>query len=122
MAAAHHRRYIVLTKRPGKWLRALPASCWVGVTIESQAQMWRWRWLQAHAWLRALKFVSVEPMLGPVSFEGVRPLPGWVIAGPETGPKARQCEAAWIEGLSAESPCFYDKRRGGPDLRKEFPW
>jgi hypothetical protein len=60
-------------------------------------------------------------MLGPVSFatmpEDCRP--DWVIAGPETGPKARPCADAWIEGLAAESRCFFDKREGGK--WREFP-
>lgn len=43
----------------------------------------------------------------------------WVIAGPETGPKARSCEDAWINALAVESPCFFDKREQWK--RREFP-
>jgi len=120
MRASHHRTYIVLTKRPGPWLRLLPPSCWVGVTIENKTQYIRWVRLLAGAWPGApVKFVSVEPMLGPVTFEWCDLKPDWVIAGPETGPKARPCASEWIDTLASESPCFFDKRGGAK--RREFP-
>jgi len=116
--------YIVLTKRPGPWLRRILPSCWVGVTIESQAQSIRWNRLVAWAWPDApVRFVSVEPMLGPVSFRDHGIKPDWIIAGPETGPKARPCNPEWIADLAAD--CyemhipFFDKREGG--IRREFP-
>jgi len=121
MQAAHHRTYIVLTKRPGLWLRLLPPACWVGVTIESQDNMHRWPTLWTTAWPGAVKFVSAEPLIGPVSFRawGGQCMPDWVIAGPETGPKARRCEDAWIEALGDESLCFFDKRKDWK--RREWP-
>lgn len=42
-----------------------------------------------------------------------------MIAGPETGPKARPCDDAWIDALAAESPCFFDKRKEWK--RREWP-
>ena len=117
MRAAHHRTYVVLTKRPGPWLRLLPAACWVGVTVELQQEMLRWNQLLGWAWPGSpVKFVSVEPMLGPVRFNwpGVT-LPDWVIAGPETGPKARPCASWWIDGIAAQCVAagvpFFDKRK-----------
>ena len=121
MEAAPWHTYIVLTKRPGPWLRELPPSCWVGVTIESEAPEVKARWQQLLGWgwpHAPVKFVSVEPMLGPVSFRFAFK-PDWVIAGPETGPKARPCDASWIDALAAESPCFFDKR--ATFTRREFP-
>lgn len=122
MRTKHHRTYIVLTKRPGPWLRLLPPSCWVGVSIENKNHYRRWTNLLGWAWPGCpVKFVSVEPMLGPVSFNWIddKMKPDWVIAGPETGPKARPCEAEWIDKLGGESPCFFDKRKGA--TRREFP-
>jgi protein gp37 len=118
MRCAPHHQYIVLTKRPGPWLRALPVSCWVGVSIERQQEVIRWLTLRRWAWPGAVQLVSVEPMLGPVTFTGWS-APDGVIAGPETGPKARFCEGEWIDALAAESPCFFDKRRRW--TRREFP-
>ena len=119
MRAAPWHTYIVLTKRPGMWLSELPPECWAGVTIESQFEMGRWHVLLNCAWFNSVKFVSVEPMLTSVTF-GSRPVkPDWVIAGPETGPKARQFMPEWIDWLSKESPCFFDKRK--TFTRREFP-
>jgi protein gp37 len=121
MSAAPWHTYIVLTKRPGLWLRQLPTTCWVGVTVESQHYITRWNTLYATAWPGAIKFVSVEPMLGPVSFQAwpYECRPDWVIAGPETGPRARRCDDAWIDALAAKSTCFFDKR--GKWAQREWP-
>jgi protein gp37 len=121
MRAAPWHTYIALTKRPGPWLRDLPPSCWIGVTVESEAPEVKARWQRLLGWGwpgAPVKFASVEPMLGPVSFRFAFK-PDWVIAGPETGPKARPCEASWIDALAAESPCFFDKRV--TFTRREFP-
>ena len=127
MMRAPWHTYIVLTKRPGPWMRTVYGPVWIGITIENQARANE----RVPMLLRipaAVRFVSVEPMLGPVdlaSAAGVTywddPVAGihWVIAGPETGPKARPCQDAWINALAAESPCFFDKRIGG--LRREWP-
>lgn len=122
MRRAPWHAYMVLTKRPGPWLRELPPECWVGVTIEIQKHSIRWTQLLGWSWPGApVRFVSVEPMLGPVTFAWAVDVtrPDWVIAGPETGPKALWCDDAWIEALAAESPCFFDKRDQW--TRREFP-
>lgn len=146
MRAAPWHQYIVLTKRPGAWLREVPVGAWVGVTVENQAM--------AEARIPVLlqtppemtRFVSVEPMLGPVDLTAVRFPTGcvenvlsgevsewgrricgkrnavdWVIAGPETGLGARGCVPAWIEALSGQAPCFFDKRKGLAAARREWP-
>ena len=122
MRVAYWHTYIVLTKRPGIWLEGMPKACWVGVTVESRAQIFRWRTMLDCCWPQVpVRFVSVEPMLGPVSFAWL-PFdqhPDWVIAGPETGPGARPCDHFAFEELAAESPCFFDKRKGA--TRREFP-
>jgi protein gp37 len=122
LSAPPWRTDIVLTKRPGAWLRMLPPACWVGVSIETQKQIGRWPLLRNWGWPDAIKFMSVEPMLGPVT-RGVwrgHCDPDWVIAGPETGAKARPCQDEWIEKLAAESPCFFDKRKEA-GVRREWP-
>jgi protein gp37 len=147
MQAAPWHQYIVLTKRP-KTLSydVLPSTTWIGVTAENQARADE----RIPILLRipaAVRFVSVEPMLGTVmladralargwcgcgecgtkdgGFQCPTPLRGldWVIAGPETGPKARACHQGWLEWLAAECKVagvpFFDKRVGG--LRREWP-
>lgn len=119
MSFAPWHQYIVLTKRPGMWMQNLPHGIWMGVTIENKLAMDRWEKLLMPSVPGCTRFVSVEPMLEPVTFQYDALRPSWVIAGPETGPKARPCKAEWIDALAAESPCFYDKRENG--RRKEFP-
>lgn len=122
MRAAPWHTFIVLTKRPGTWLRDVPRAAWVGVTAEDQGN-YEARWMKLTAHVQgsghALRFVSVEPMLGPVVLRQGWCDPEWVIAGPETGPKARRCDDAWIDALAVQSACFHDKRKDW--TRREFP-
>ena len=118
MVASPWHQYILLTKRPEALdYENIPSGTWVGVTVESQEYVGRWELLRGR-W-GGVAFVSVEPMLEPVTFSGCRQLPPWVIAGPETGAGARPCDLAWITALAAESACFFDKRE--PFLRREYP-
>lgn len=131
MFLAPWHTYIVLTKRPGPWMRELPKECWVGVTAENQSRAYeRIPELLRYAAHAAVRFVSVEPMLGPVDLCGLV-LNGvcldsldWVIAGPETGPGARECRAEWIGNLAAQCQSagvpFFDKRKSGT-LWREWP-
>lgn len=113
--------FIVLTKRPVKMLHAvndyvdgaLP-NLWLGVTAENQetADERIPLLLKTPA---AVRFVSIEPMLGPVSFrwsawdglgtkkitdhlDGLRML-DWVICGGESGPGARPMHPDWARSL-----------------------
>lgn len=120
MHKAPEHTYIILTKRPGEWLRMFAPFAWLGVTVERRARVCeRWQALCTFGSQSPVLSVSVEPMLESVSFRGWTRRPDWTIAGPETGPKARPCEDAWIDELAAESPCFFDKRKKWK--RREFP-
>jgi protein gp37 len=120
MQRAPWHQYIVLTKRPGPWIGALPEGCWLGVTCETQS-LAHHRWGYVLLFAQPVAFVSAEPMLEPITFNAwpADLRPPWVIAGRETGPKARPCPDEWIDALAAESPCFYDKRKNW--RRREFP-
>ena len=118
MLKAPWHQYIILTKRPCNIKRfEILGGVWVGVTIESNAYRYRFDALETVCDNDVL-FVSAEPMIGPVDLGSFTP--SWVIAGPETGPKARECQDAWIESLATESPCFFDKR-GHVGARREWP-
>jgi protein gp37 len=73
----------------------------------------------------AVRFVSAEPLLGPVQLgcggelfdygvgrnQDNEPRIHWVIAGGESGPGARPCDVAWIRSIvqqcqAAAVPCF----------------
>jgi protein gp37 len=110
--------YQLLTKRPERMRRylsrrydraAIPFHIWVGVSVESNEYAWRAEMLRQ---VRAsVRFLSVEPMLGPVdrvSFEGI----AWVIVGGESGPGHRPMEASWVRAvrdrcLSGGVPFFF---------------
>ena len=131
MAACPEHTFMVLTKRahliePKLYEVTAENPCrelgegdylpnlWLGATIETQAHEQRIFFLLSIP--AAVHFVSVEPMLEPVS---LKRRVDFVIAGPETGQGARPCRDEWIDALAAESPCFFDKRKNG--TRREFP-
>lgn len=79
----------ILTKRPGRILRHLPddwgdgyANVWLGTSVESNEFLSRVRVLRDVP--AALRFISAEPLLGPLpdlDLDGI----GWVIVGGESG-------------------------------------
>jgi protein gp37 len=103
---APQHTYMLLTKRPewikpmlknSPWEAGIPGNVWLGVTAENQEQADRRLDLlyQVHAYTR---FVSCEPLLGPVRI-GSAPWLNWVICGGESGPNAREMKPAWAFGL-----------------------
>ena len=101
MEQAHWHRYQVLTKRPERMadLNAelpWPPQIWLGVSVESQRYLHRIDLLRESG--AVIKFLSLEPLLGPLpdlNFEGI----DWVIAGGESGPGARPMEADWAREI-----------------------
>lgn len=62
-----------------------------------------------------MRFVSAEPLLGPVSFDldGIQ----WLIVGGESGPRARPMDPDWVEQIRddclAANVAFFFKQWGG---------
>ncbi len=96
--------WLLLTKRPHlarrlvPWTDAWPARVWLGTTVENQRF--------ADRRIRFLldvpcqyRFLSCEPLLGPVDLSGYIAALHWVIAGGESGPRARPTQPDWIRGL-----------------------
>ncbi len=142
MARARHHTFMILTKRPGLakeklecWAQSgltLREGCgstlpnvWLGVTVENQqtADERIPILMQTPA---AVRFVSCEPMLGPVDFTNIRdphllrhdvlrgndidkddelrytdghPSLDWIICGGESGPGARPMHPGWVRAL-----------------------
>lgn len=133
--------WLLLSKRPENWENALaaatehlhpegniasvwiegsyPPNVWVGTSVEDQRRDHRIRDLLKIP--AAGKFLSVEPLLGPVDLklnrnghtlqrtigEDIH----WVIVGGESGPGARPCNVDWIRDIvrqckAANVPCF----------------
>lgn len=121
MASQH--QFQVLTKRAERMYEYFlqgppPRNCWLGVSVEDQERLCRADWLVKTP--AAVRFLSVEPMLGPVRDipEGVH----WVICGGESGPKARPMDPRWARDLRDECldkgiPFFF-KQWGGTNKKK----
>lgn len=110
---------------------------WLGVSVENQ----RWAWPRISTLIdtpAAVRFVSAEPLLGPLSLKGMlgrkymrvdesEPVFGgthmafegidWVIVGGESGPRHRPFSWDWARSLRdqcADAGCaFFMKQAGG---------
>jgi len=124
MTRAKRHRFQVLTKRSGR-LAALagklpwPKNVWVGVSVETVA--FTNRILDLLKVPAAVRFLSLEPLLGPMPN---LPLDGidWAIVGGESGPRARPMRSEWVTGIrdqcvSAGVPFFF-KQWGGINKKK----
>ena len=125
MNEADHHTFQVLTKRPGR-ARALARrfqwtpNIWLGTSIES-ALVLSAREHQLKATPAMTKFLSLEPLLGPLPDLDLTGI-DWVIVGGESGPKARPIEADWVRDirdqcLASETPFFF-KQWGGVFKKK----
>jgi protein gp37 len=124
MVEASHHRFQVLTKRSGHLLQLSPnlpwpQNVWMGVTVENTDCRFRIEHLRQTP--AAIKFLSFEPLLGPIpdiDLEGI----DWVIVGGESGPGARPMQAEWAtdirdQCLAAGVPFFF-KQWGGINKKK----
>jgi len=118
MADTPRHTYQVLTKR-SKRLAALaphlswPDNIWMGVSVETQRYAFRLEHLAKVP--AAVRFVSAEPLLGPVQLE--LDAIDWLIVGGESGPKARPVDESWVRELQitadAANTAFFFKQWGG---------
>lgn len=118
MRRCPQHQFQILTKRPERmrdWVRRLGIvlpNVWLGTSVEDQATAdERIPFLCATP--ARLRWVSAEPLLGPVSITkwlpdacGVASLEDgpvrWVVVGGESGPRSRPCDDEWILELVAE--------------------
>ena len=137
MSCCEHK-FLVLTKRPkrmadsikffyGNNLSSVMENLWLGTTCENQ----KWADIRIPELLKipaAVRFLSLEPLLGPIdldyikdfnfpciakyeriySLKGERNILGnlvsekkinWVVIGCESGPKRRPCKLEWVESI-----------------------
>jgi protein gp37 len=119
MAATPRHTYQVLTKRASRLSRLAPelpwpANVWIGVSVEDAGHLGRLDHLRRVP--AAVRFVSAEPLLGPldgIDLTGI----DWLIAGGESGPNARPVAAAWLRHLrracTETEVAFFFKQWGG---------
>lgn len=124
MRRASWHTFQILTKRSDR-LRQLdakidwPENVWMGVSVESKGYAFRIEHLRhTHA---AVKFLSVEPLLGPLSglnLQGVQ----WVIVGGESGPGARPIAKEWVVDIRDQcltaGVSFFFKQWGGVNKKR----
>ncbi len=118
MNAAHWHTFQILTKRAERLSElaprlSWPKNVWMGVSVEQQDYEWRVGHLRQVP--AAVRFLSCEPLLGPLQLElnGI----DWVIVGGESGPGARAMKPAWAADIrdqcSAAGVPFFLKQLGG---------
>jgi protein gp37 len=111
--------YQLLTKRSER-LEELshelswPMNLWMGVSVESEEVTWRIDNLRRTP--AAVRFLSIEPLLGPIPSLGLDDI-DWVIVGGESGPKARPMKEEWVLEIKAQCKLsqvpFFFKQWGG---------
>jgi len=91
-----------------------PKNVWMGVSIETEDYLFRLNHLRRT--LAAVKFISIEPLLGPINNLDLTGI-DWVIVGGESGPGARPIKKEWVaeirdKCLTIDVPFFF-KQWGG---------
>lgn len=119
--ATPHLDWLILTKRIGNVAgmapaEGLPPNVWLGATMVNQPE-WDRDARKLLAVDASVRYVSVEPMLGPIA--GGLDLHGldWVIVGGESGHGARPIRREWVDSLRRECEAagvaFFFKQWGG---------
>ena len=128
MASTPQHTNQVLTKRAER-LEQLsphltwPKNVWMGVSVENADYLYRVDHL--HMTKAATKFLSLEPLIGPLehlNLDGI----DWVIAGGESGPAARPMPIEWVRSIRdqcvAAGVAFHFKQWGGKNKKKAVKW
>lgn len=116
--------YQVLTKRAELLEELSPKltwtpNIWMGVSVENSDYLWRIDHLRRSD--AAVKFLSLEPLLGPLDKLNLKRI-DWAIAGGESGPGARPMEPDWVRSIRDQclraGVGFHFKQWGGVNKKK----
>lgn len=95
-----------------------PANVWMGVSVEDGRQIERVEHLRNTG--ARIKFLSLEPLLGPLPDLDLRNI-DWVIVGGESGHRPRPMQEAWVEDIRAQceaaNVAFFFKQWGGTNKK-----
>lgn len=124
MVTTPQHTYQLLTKRAERaeelslqlpW----PKHIWLGVSVENIDYAYRIDHLRRTR--AAVKFLSLEPLLGPLDDLDLSNI-DWAIAGGESGPKARPIAVAWVRSIRdqciAANVAFHFKQWGGVNKKR----
>lgn len=124
MREADWHVFQVLTKRSERLAQLdaeidWPRNVWMGVSVEDEDRLYRVAHLRETG--AEVKFLSLEPLLGPLPGLDLRGI-DWAIVGGESGPKARPMREEWVleirdKCLAARVPFFF-KQWGGTNKKK----
>ena len=132
--AASWHTYIFLTKNPNKMAATVAnhnqnaiKNWWFGTTINSNEDIQRIPYLP----LMQNRFISIEPLLGPIDFS-IRypqtriPMADWIIVGAQTGPGAVPPKPEWVQSIidqcrEAGVPVFLKNNLYWPEKIQEYP-
>ncbi len=119
MEEASQHTFQVLTKRPERAAEMAaklpwPRNVWMGTTVESADYVFRVQSLNRIP--AAIRFLSLEPLLGPIPRLPLRGI-DWVIVGGESGPGARPMRPKWVfqmrDRCARHRVPFFFKQWGG---------
>jgi protein gp37 len=119
MRRASQHTFQVLTKRSVRLLELdpeidWPENVWMGVSVENEDYVFRAEHLRKTS--ADVKFLSLEPLLGPLSHLDLRGI-DWVIVGGESGPGARPMAEEWVVEIRDQCQLtrvpFFFKQWGG---------
>lgn len=123
MEKADWHTFQILTKRADRLKEVAaslpwPSNVWMGTSVESERYVSRVTELATVP--AAVRFLSVEPLLGPIPNLPLDEM-HWVIVGGESGPGARPMEAAWVRGIRDQCQraqvAFFFKQWGGTNKK-----
>ncbi|MBZ5678165.1 MAG: phage Gp37/Gp68 family protein [Acidobacteriia bacterium] len=124
MNRANWHQYQILTKRADRIEELSPKLAWaphiwMGVSVENKDYLWRIDHLRRTK--ARVKFLSIEPLLGPIGKINLRGI-DWVIVGGESGPGARAMVEDWVKDIRNQclraNVAFFFKQWGGVQKKK----
>ena len=126
MFHAKEHTFLILTKRPENMPSMMPVGwvegqykymphVWLGVSVETQDYIHRIS--QLYGIPASKKFVSAEPLLGPLDFSEHMGFIDWIITGGESGPNCRPCDLDWVRSIRDQcveaDVSYFHKQMGG---------
>lgn len=117
-------RFQILTKRSGRLLDlnsrlTWAPHIWMGVSVENSENAYRINDLRRTN--ATTKFLSLEPLLGPLPNLQLQDI-DWVVVGGESGPKSRPIQGSWVVAIRDQCQLnrvpFFFKQWGGTNKKK----
>ncbi|HEY9758371.1 MAG TPA: phage Gp37/Gp68 family protein [Oculatellaceae cyanobacterium] len=124
MKSAHWHQFQILTKRHERLLELSERltwadNIWMGVSVENSDYVTRIDCLRKTG--AKTKFLSVEPLLGPIDNLDLSGI-DWVIVGGESGRRPRTLNPEWVRSIRDQcvtsSVAFFFKQWGGTNKKK----